>query len=107
MRTVPSSPGSSVPSGPGPQALTLLNDPFVLEQAQVWAGRIESTQSETDPSTTITAMYDAALGRPPSASEQAAALDFWNEVKSEEGTLNAWSELAHVLFNVKEFVAIP
>jgi hypothetical protein len=57
---------TNVPS----QALALLNDPFVFDQAGFWAGRLVVCQ---DPSVEwrIDSMFRAALGRPPDEAERA------------------------------------
>ncbi|WP_435009281.1 PSD1 and planctomycete cytochrome C domain-containing protein [Tundrisphaera lichenicola] len=96
---------SNVPA----QALTLMNDPFLVEQAKVWANRVR-TDPRADPGSTIETMYREAYGRPPAPEERAAALAFLEEQCKAYGQPEdprAWADLAHVLFNVKEFVAIP
>src|SRR5207237_8600558 len=51
------------------QALALLNDPFVLQQAETWAKRlIERPDTAAGPR--IDAMFQTALGRPPSNEER-------------------------------------
>ena len=55
-------------------------------------------------------MYREAFGRPPTDAERDAALAFLDGPPRDGGKpddLRDWAELAHVLFNVKEFVAIP
>ncbi len=94
---------SNVPA----QALTLLNDPFLVEQSRVWATHVRAGHPEADPTAGITAMYLAAFGRPPTAPEATAAAAFLTEATIASDDLAAWSDLAHVLFNVKEFVAVP
>ena len=96
---------SNVPA----QALTLMNDPFLVEQAKVWADRVRRDPGVT-PSQTVETMYREAFGRPPSEDERAAALGFLDEQARAYGKADnprAWADFAHVLFNVKEFVAIP
>jgi Protein of unknown function (DUF1553)/Protein of unknown function (DUF1549)/Planctomycete cytochrome C len=92
---------SSVPA----QALTLLNDPFVVSMAGVWAKQL--LKMEGSPETRITAAYETAFGRLPDGKELQTALTF---VKgSQPGSpaeLEAWTGLCHVLFNVKEFIFI-
>ena len=92
---------SSVPS----QALTLLNNPFVVAEAQEWA---KHTLAEPgSPDRRIDRMYETAFGRPPKPSERDAARAFLTAQAQEYGTpddLRAWSDLCHVLFNVKEFI---
>ncbi len=91
---------SNVPA----QALTLLNDPFVLEQARLWAKHV-LTAPDATPESRLDAMYRAAFGRGPTDTERSEALEFLGD-KGRAGDLDTWSELAHVLFNVKEFVFV-
>jgi Protein of unknown function (DUF1553) len=96
---------SNVPA----QALTLMNDPFLVEQAKTWANKIR--KDPTIPaSESVDRMYREAFGRPPGVDEKTAALGFLDEQSKAYGKPDdprAWADLAHVLFNVKEFVAIP
>ena len=96
---------SNVPA----QALTLLNDPFVIDQAHHWARRIltDHPEATTNPAPAIQSMYQTAFGHPPSPTDQATATRFLDEAKSEVDSLDAWTDLAHALFNVKEFVTVP
>ena len=55
---------SNVPA----QALVMLNNPFVLQQAELWAKRTLAAPNETD-AERIRRMYESAFGRPPSESE--------------------------------------
>jgi hypothetical protein len=87
---------SNVPA----QALVLLNNPFVLQQAELWARRVLAAPGRTDRDR-IVEMYRAAFGRDPEAGEVADALEF---VKG--GGAEAWADLAHVLLNAKEFVFV-
>jgi len=48
-------------------------------------------------------MYLSAFGRPPTAEESAACQAF---VEGKESDAKAWADLAHALFNVKEFVFV-
>jgi hypothetical protein len=81
---------SNVPA----QALILMNDPFVHQQAELWAKRLSGTTDER-----VTAMYLSAFGRPPTDDERTACAEFVKE--------HSWADLAHALFNVKEFVFVP
>src|ERR1700730_1514130 len=51
---------SNVPA----QALTMMNIPFVVEQARLWAARVLSMPDRSDRGRVLD-MYLAALGRPP------------------------------------------
>jgi hypothetical protein len=62
---------SNVPA----QALILMNDPFVAEQARVWARKLLADR-EAAPEARIRRMYLEALSRDPAAGETAAALSF-------------------------------
>jgi hypothetical protein len=94
---------SNVPA----QALSLMNNPFVVEQSQVWAGRIVAEFS--DPQDRIRAMYNSAFGRPPAAAELHEALAFVADQAQQDHngeSARTWADLAHVLFNVKEFIFV-
>lgn len=93
------------------QSLTLLNDPFVVGQAKHWAEQLVAG-GETSPSQRITGMFETALGRSPSSAETArwvtAAEDFAaaRQVPAEKllGDVGVWQDLAHAMFNTKEFI---
>jgi len=88
---------SNVPA----QALAMMNNPLVIEQAGHWAERVLALP-DASPSDRVRFMYASAFGRPPEDPELQAALEF---VGSNDR--QAWTDLAHVLFNVKEFIYIP
>lgn len=97
---------SNVPA----QALILMNDPFVVQQASRWAKRILSDQT-VSVEARIGLLYEQAFARPATADEiqegveflkaQAAAYEADADWATDERT---WADLCHVLFNVKEFV---
>jgi hypothetical protein len=93
---------SNVPA----QALILLNDPFVHQQAEVWARRVLAAKG-TDKER-ITGMYQSAFSRPPTDEEMKDCLDFLEQQGKAAGKkpndVAVWADLAHVLFNVKEFI---
>ncbi len=94
-----------------PQALALLNDPFVLDQAGVWADRLLAQPAPTAEAR-LTAMFRQALSRPPSASELERFLGLSKELASLHkvapdkllSSRQVWKDLAHSLFNLKEFL---
>ena len=96
---------SNVPA----QSLILMNDPFAVDQARLWARGILSDTSNTEER--VERLYLAAFARPPLPTEINEALAFLErqtEVHrssddNSDGT-EAWADLCHVLFNVKEFV---
>jgi hypothetical protein len=100
---------SNVPA----QALILMNDPFVVEQARRWAERVLA-RPDLDARERIERIYRAAFARSPSDAETSAALAFLKQqaaligVPSEEAESDprVWADLCHVMFNVKEFIFI-
>jgi hypothetical protein len=79
---------STVPT----QALTLMNDAFVIKQAKIFADRVRSA---ADP---IDAAYRLALARPPTSEEHQVAETF---LKS-----NSLDALTHVILNLNEFLYV-
>jgi hypothetical protein len=99
---------SNVPA----QALIMMNDPFVVEQANLWAKRVVAEEPTTE--ARINALYLAAFARPPSEQELAEGAKF---IRQQGGSLGlskekaesderVWADLCHVLMNVKEFVFV-
>lgn len=85
---------SNVPA----QALVLMNDPFVAEQAKLWAER--ALAAEEDSRQRIEWMYQSAFGRLPTTDEAKLSLEFVGD-----GTdVKTWTNFAHSLINTKEFV---
>ena len=95
---------SNVPA----QALILLNDPFVHQQAEVWARKLLAEKRPARER--IIDMYRTAFARPPDEQELAACLEFVERHAHLDGVraseMAAWKDLAHVLFNAKEFIFI-
>jgi len=97
---------SNVPS----QALILMNDPFVLDQARVWGERVVA-QQELDSRQRIEMMFWEAFSRTANEEEIEAALAFLTSQAREYGLdeqqastdVRPWSDLGHVLFNMKPF----
>lgn len=81
------------------QSLTLLNDPFVKHQAELW-GRRSAGVAATDEQR-IARMYLEAFARPPTADELASASAFLQQCEQDP-----WREFAHALFNMKEFIYV-
>ncbi len=96
-----------------PQALALLNDPFVLDQAAFWAARLIAKQTPTVESR-IDSMFRTALGRLPDDAERARFSGLAKELASlhkvapdpSEALKNrdVWKDMAHAIFNLKEFI---
>ncbi|MBI1369635.1 MAG: DUF1553 domain-containing protein [Planctomycetes bacterium] len=90
MRTI-----SNVPA----QALIMMNDPFVVDQAKLWAKHVCDDKQAT-PKQRVESMYERAFCRKPDERELAEALDFVGDSSDPA----VWADLGHVLMNVKEFI---
>ena len=94
------------------QALTMLNNEFVLVQAQHFAARV-AREGGGDPAQQIQALYRIAMAREPTPKELDGNLAFFkkqrdNPAAGPEGSrsLAALTDLAHILLNANEFVYI-
>ena len=92
-----------------PQALAMLNDPFVLDQAAGWARRLVAQRDDAIDAR-IARMFLEGLGRPATTAEvskwRALTLDFTQRHAAEDPLQSepVWREVAHTLFNLKEFL---
>ncbi|WP_439631898.1 PSD1 and planctomycete cytochrome C domain-containing protein [Gemmata sp.] len=105
--------GKRVNTVVAPQALYLLNSPFVAAQAKAFAARLLKAEP-TDDEARVALAYRLALGRPPVSAEVRDALDF---VKAFEAGLTAendaptrkaraWAALGRAVFASNEFVYV-
>ena len=83
---------STVPS----QALMMMNNEFVANQASLWAERV--SREQPDELKRIAQLYNEAFGRDPSPIESEQTLAF--------AKANTWADLCHVLFNSAEFIYV-
>ena len=96
------------------QSLALLNSPFVVGQAAEWGRRLAEGEAASVDGR-IAHMFVKVLARPPSAAERARVADYLNAVAAERGVdpslllydAAVWQDVAHSLFNLKEFIFIP
>jgi mono/diheme cytochrome c family protein len=95
---------SNVPA----QALSLMNGPFVLQQARLWAERTLADRSLVTPEKRIASLYQTAFCRPPTKDEEREGLRFVagqaERYHAQAEDPRVWADLCHVLFNVKEFI---
>jgi len=89
---------STVPT----QALVLMNDEFVEEQAAFLVKRAASDSLDA----TLKRMFMLTLGHDPSAQRLQQSLDFVKAREAASSREQALTDLAHVLFNSSEFVYI-
>ena len=81
------------------QALTLLNDPFVGEQAKAW---VASERYEHMPAPKrIEQMFVESIARFPTAEELSMAMQLI------DGEEEGWTDLSITLMNLKEFIYVP
>ena len=93
---------STVPT----QALVLMNDDFVEDQAHYLAQRA-TADTGGDTTRAITRLFMLALSHGPSASRLQQALVFVRRREAESDHSQAIADLAHVMLNSSEFVSIP
>jgi len=91
---------SNVPA----QALTLMNDPFVIAQAQAWAVDLQQ-QAELSREQRITAMVQSAHGVAPTDDQVETFSHFLDQQAAAYGTLDrrVWADFAHAVWNMKAF----
>jgi cytochrome c553 len=87
---------SNVPA----QALILMNDPLVHQQAGVWARRELDAGGSAEER--VQRMYLRAFGRPATDAECGRCAEFLRHNGVDDPA--AWTGLAHALFNTKEFL---
>ncbi len=88
-----------------PQALFLLNHPFVQEQASKAAEQLLAT-TKTDAAGRVDRAFERVLGRSPSATERERTLAFVNELTSDAEESNyeaAWAQVFQGLFASIDF----
>lgn len=84
---------STVPT----QALTLLNDEFVLRQSKLFADRVEEA-APGDAAKRVDLAYRIALSRPPREDELKLAVEFLQK--------RSLADFTHVLLNLNEFLYV-
>jgi len=105
------------------QALALLNDPFVLSQAEYWArqliGASHFSARHTSPRQRLAVMFRSAFSRDPNPQEllrwSKAVSDFASLHQNATGyaphtgmmnSVAVWRDVAHAIFNTKEFLYV-
>jgi hypothetical protein len=96
------------------QALAMLNDPFVHNQAEVWAKKLVERKNDTV-ARRLESMFPAAVNRAPSAAERERFERFITQLAETHGerpdgilaSAAVWRDAAHAMFNLQEFITIP
>lgn len=99
-----SSCGKRLPSTVATQALTLLNDPFVRNQARLFAERLRSEAGDGVEARVDHAVW-LALGRAPTPDERLDLIDHLRE-DSQELADQRLIDLCHLLFTLNEFIYV-
>jgi hypothetical protein len=100
---------SNVPA----QSLIMMNDPFVLQQAEEMACLVTSGNLTADKR--IETIYKRAFARPPTIKEKTDAKSFLQTLASQYkvnghdanailSNLDIWRDYCHIIFNSKEFI---
>ena len=95
------------------QSLALLNSPFVIGQAAEWGRRLADGEAASVDGR-VDHMFLRALGRRPGEDERASVREYVNRAAADRGTsaslllydAEVWQDVAHSLFNVKEFIFV-
>ncbi|MEW4569014.1 PSD1 and planctomycete cytochrome C domain-containing protein [Tautonia sp. JC769] len=93
------------------QALALLNDPFVTDQAASWGVRVAARPADSI-ADQLSTMFQEALGRAPNPAELQRWSSLVNDLAVERSIASGailtsaelWADVAHALFNTKEFL---
>ena len=96
------------------QSLALLNSPFVIGQAGEWARRLAQGEASSVDGR-VRHMFVKALARPPDEAELARVIEYLDATAAARGVDRSlllhdaavWQDVAHSLFNLKEFIFIP
>ena len=89
------------------QSLVMMNDPFVREQAALWAVRLQKELSGASDEARIAWLFESAFTRPPGADEVRLAIESLAELRAlfpGERASAVWSELCHALMNANDFI---
>jgi cytochrome c553 len=83
-----------------PQALYLMNNPFVAEQAKAAAQRLLDGSRNMNDDQRLTRLYRLTLGREPTAGEREVATKF---LQNRSDASDAWAKLFHAVFASADF----
>ena len=94
------------------QSLTMLNDPFVIDQASKWSKLMIATHA--DHTRRVQMMYRRAFTREPTAEEIQVTLDYVTQLQREHIAVSddaarqqlVWQDVAHTIFCLKEFIHV-
>ncbi len=88
------------------QAISLLNSPFVLHQAQSWAERAANTAGDGNAPAALRQLIESAYSRPATDAEL-AELSAYCQTGAADDAKAGLRQAAHLVFNTKEFLYLP
>ncbi len=89
------------------QSLVMMNDPFIREQATVWAERLLGEMPGSSAEQRMEWLFETFLTRLPAAEEKQLMLDSLGEIQAAhpgEPEKIAWQEICHALLNTNDFI---
>jgi|GEM_PF-319625 len=94
------------------QSLTLMNNPFVHEQAEYWAENLLLATASLGIEDRIREIYLTAFSRTPTPQEMTQGLEFitmlaqdkQSNIKELKDDVDLWKAYCHAIFNLKEFI---
>ncbi len=92
------------------QSLVMMNDPFVREQAGVWASRLLRELPDAEVPRRIDWLFETTFTRLPSPDERQIAQESMDQLSALHAgapAFTVWSEFCHALLNANEFIYIP
>jgi hypothetical protein len=96
-------------SSVAPQALFLMNNPWVIEQSELAAKELLKVTGDSDTNAgrrlLLQHLFQRTLGRVPTAAEETTCLEFleFPRITSESEQLDRWTRLVQSLFSTLDF----
>jgi len=96
-------------SSVAPQALFLMNNPWVIEQSELAAKELLKVTGDSDTNAgrrlLLQHLFQRTLGRVPTAAEETTCLEFleFPRITSESEQLDCWTRLVQSLFSTLDF----
>ena len=89
------------------QTLVLMNDPFVREQAKVWAERLQREVPAANDAARIEWLFETSTTRPPKPDETRFSIESLTELRAlyaGKPESVVWSEFCHALLSANDFI---
>ena len=86
------------------QSITLLNSPFVWYQAEQWSEWSLKSAPKLSDEQRIVDLLEESFTRSADETEVEVISAFLKEAKTQDDFTKAWASVAHLVFNMKEFI---